>query len=63
MADFCATCASRLGFPAHDIYAAPGKIVFEICEGCGPGWFDEHGRRIPEDDETKDGATTTEKPS
>ncbi len=48
MADFCLDCASRLGLPGPDIQADPGQIVQDICEGCGPGWFDEHGRRVEE---------------
>ncbi len=46
MAEFCANCAQELGLPEPDIQAAPGKIIFEICEGCGPGWFDESGQKL-----------------
>ncbi len=47
MADFCSDCAARLGLPEADILADPGEIVWDVCEGCGLGWFDEHGRRVP----------------
>jgi hypothetical protein len=45
MADFCSTCATRLGLPDFDIRAEPGSIVHDLCEGCGQHWFDEHGVR------------------
>jgi hypothetical protein len=48
MADFCFDCAHRLGFPGSDIHADPGQTVWEICEGCGPSWFDEYGVRVEE---------------
>ena len=52
MADFCLDCARRLGLPEADIAADPGTTVWDICEGCGPGWFDEHGKRVAEDENT-----------
>ena len=48
MADFCLDCARRLGLPEPDIKADPGTTIWDICEGCGPGWFDEHGKRVTE---------------
>ena len=45
MADFCLDCARRLGFPKPDIKADPGSTTWDICEGCGPDWFDEQGKR------------------
>jgi hypothetical protein len=52
MADFCLNCAKRLGLPEPDIAADPGTIVWDICEGCGPGWFDEHGKRVVDEETT-----------
>ena len=49
MADFCLDCARRLGLPEPDIKADPGTTVRDICEGCGPGWFDEYGKRVTEE--------------
>jgi len=51
MADFCAQCARRLGLPEPDIRAEAGKVVWDICEGCGPGWFDENGMRVEVEDD------------
>jgi hypothetical protein len=48
MADFCRTCSEKLGLPAPDIQAEPGQIVYDLCEGCGPGWFDDQGLRVPD---------------
>ena len=53
MADFCLDCARRLGLPEPDIKADPGTTVRDICEGCGPGWFDEHGKRVADEEKTK----------
>lgn len=51
MADFCLACSKKLGFPEPDIKAEPGMIIQDLCEGCGVGWFDDQGRRLPEADE------------
>jgi len=48
MTDFCLTCAERLGLPFADIKAEPGQVVYDLCEGCGPGWFDDQGSRVPD---------------
>jgi len=50
MADFCLDCARRLGFPEPDIKSDPGLTIWDVCEGCGPGWFDEHGKRVTEEE-------------
>ena len=50
MADFCLDCARRLGLPEPDIKADPGSTTWDVCEGCGPGWFDERGKRVTEDE-------------
>jgi hypothetical protein len=55
MADFCLDCTRRLGLPEPDIKADPGTIVWDVCEGCGPGWFDEHGNRMAEDENAPTG--------
>lgn len=52
MADFCLKCARRLGFPEPDIKADPGQLVHDVCEGCGPGWFDENGKRVTDEETT-----------
>ena len=41
--------------PEPDIKADPGTIVWDVCEGCGPGWFDEHGNRMAEDENAPTG--------
>ena len=56
MADFCLTCVGRLNLPFVDIKAEPGQVVYDLCEGCGPGWFDDQGLRVP--DEVKDSSRT-----
>lgn len=48
MAEFCLGCSKALGFPEPDIKADPGEIAQDLCEGCGAGWFDEKGNRVPE---------------
>ena len=52
MADFCLDCARWLGLPEPDIKTNPGTIVWDICEGCGPGWLNEHGKRVTEEEKT-----------
>lgn len=49
MADFCLTCVGRLNLPFVDIKAEPGQVVYDLCEGCGPGWFDDQGLRVPDE--------------
>jgi hypothetical protein len=49
MADFCQDCDRRLGLPEPDIKADPGSTTWDVCESCGPGWFDEHGKRVTEE--------------
>jgi hypothetical protein len=48
MAKFCKSCADRNGLPVYDIEADPGGFVYTICEGCGYGWFNDQGQRVPE---------------
>jgi hypothetical protein len=48
MADFCLDCSRKMNFPEPDIKADPGTIIFDVCEGCGEGWFDENGKRVPD---------------
>jgi len=52
MADFCLDCARRLGLPEVDIKADPSSTIWDVCEGCGLGWFDEDGKRMAEDENT-----------
>lgn len=49
MADFCLDCSRRSDLPGPDIQANPGEVVFDLCEGCGEGWFDERGKRVEDD--------------
>jgi hypothetical protein len=52
MADFCLDCTRRLGLPEADIAADPGATVWDICEGCGPSWFNEYGQRMTDEEMT-----------
>jgi hypothetical protein len=52
MADFCLDCTKRLGLPEPNIRADPGATIWDVCEGCGPGWFDEHGKRVLDEETT-----------
>ena len=52
MADFCLDCARRFGLPEADIAADPGTTIWDVCEGCGPGWFDENGKRVSGEETT-----------
>lgn len=55
MANFCKTCTQELfGVYPPDIVAAPGEIVWDLCEGCGWGWFDDQGFRVEKEDEDGD---------
>lgn len=55
MTAFCYDCVTSV-FPTADPeqndmrHNSPGKLVFDVCEGCGPGWFDHHGRKVREID-------------
>jgi hypothetical protein len=49
MANFCRTCSEKLNLPEPDIQAEPGQIVYDLCEGCGPGWFNDQGLRVPDE--------------
>jgi hypothetical protein len=49
MADFCLTCSKKIGLPEPDIKAPPGEIVYDCCEGCGTGWFNENGQRVADE--------------
>lgn len=55
MADFCRTCSEKLDLPEPDIRAEPGQIVYDLCEGCGPGWFNDQGLRVPDEVEDTSG--------
>ena len=45
MAEFCNKCAMELGFETS-IYAGKDCVVWDLCECCGWGWFDEEGNRL-----------------
>jgi hypothetical protein len=56
MADFCRTCTIEL-FGAeladkNDMIGSFGddSMQLGLCEHCGPGWFDNKGNRIPEEE-------------
>lgn len=54
MAGFCYDCITRLYPEAkpqnNDLkHDAPGDLVFDLCEECGPGWFDWQGRKMEEE--------------
>jgi len=51
MADFCKKCSEEhFGKDYGDLkgLCKPGEKVFDICEGCGKGWFDHLGNKIEE---------------
>ncbi len=60
MADFCWDCvADAWGVrPEENDLADPDcpedHILFAICEGCGPGWFDRDGKRVDVNDKRTD---------
>lgn len=54
MAGFCYNCITRLYPKAkpqdNDLkHDTPGDLVFDLCEQCGPGWFDWQGRKMEEE--------------
>ena len=60
MADFCHDCIQSI-FPGETSDLAnlcqPGEHTWEVCEGCGPGWFDHQGKRV--DDQPRNPVTPT----
>lgn len=60
MAEFCYDCIGKV-FPTmppdqNDLrHDRPGELIFDICEGCGAGWFDSKGKKIA--DEAPKGGT------
>jgi hypothetical protein len=49
MADFCKKCSEELfGKDYGDLKGVcpAGEKFFDICEGCGKGWFDHNGNKI-----------------
>ena len=57
MAEFCYDCIKRV-FPKADprkndlAHGFEGEVAWDLCEGCGEGWFDWQGRRVSEGDES-----------
>jgi hypothetical protein len=57
MASFCWDCAPRIWGcrPEENDLRNPdcpeGHIFWDICEGCGEGWFDRYGKRVQVDEE------------
>lgn len=54
MADFCWDCFADMFEPhiaaeKNDLagIVGPYVMVHAICEGCGEGWFDQDGKRVP----------------
>ncbi len=51
MAEFCYDCIKRV-FPKADprkndlAHGFEGEVAWDLCEGCGEGWFDWQGRRV-----------------
>lgn len=53
MADFCRPCSIKMfGEGYIDIKAPKDHVLHDLCEGCGPGTFDDEGDPV----ELKDGA-------
>ena len=54
MAEFCHDCIQEFeGLPASANglrHKQRGDLVFDVCEGCGPGWFDWEGKKQRDDD-------------
>lgn len=55
MAEFCRTCwpdhfgkhhSGDKDFNDLKDLCKPGYMVHDLCEGCGPGWFDHNGARV-----------------
>ncbi len=59
MAEFCYDCIKRV-FPELDpckndlAHGVEGEVAWELCEGCGEGWFDWQGRRVAVDEQPPD---------
>lgn len=55
MAEFCFDCIQEFeGLPsaANGLrHKRRGELVFDVCEGCGPGWFDWEGKKQRDDDD------------
>jgi hypothetical protein len=55
MAAFCYQCTKRY-FPeakpeVNDMtHGQPDQVIYDVCEGCGPGYFDHEGKRREPDD-------------
>ncbi len=52
MAGFCYNCIRTIDpdIPPHNndmAHGETGQLLWDICEECGPGWFDAQGKRIP----------------
>lgn len=51
MASFCYDCIKKT-FPTvspdrNDLrHDSPGELQYDVCEGCGAGWFDWEGKRV-----------------
>jgi hypothetical protein len=56
MAEFCYDCIQSV-FPEADprendlVHGFEGEVAWDVCEGCGAGWFDAAGRRVTVEDE------------
>lgn len=67
MAEFCYDCV-RTVFPEADprrndlTHGDKGVVVWEVCEGCGPGWFDWQGRRVQVDEPPPAGPPSDDTP-
>jgi hypothetical protein len=64
MAGFCHTCiriiAPEVPPQNNDMaHGETGQLLWDICEECGPGWFDAQGKRVKEKSERTD--TTQQK--
>lgn len=61
MASFCKQCTLELfGDYPPDIFAEePGTITWDLCEGCGWGFFDENGFRVDSKKELKNEGDST----
>jgi hypothetical protein len=57
MADFCKKCWHETWGPNdkevdyNDFKGLcdPGEVTLQICEGCGPGYFDHEGALVPDE--------------
>jgi len=59
MAEFCYDCIKKV-FPTADprandlAHSVEGEVAWDLCEGCGEGWFDWQGRRVAVDEHQSD---------